>query len=72
MNALAMTELFPVITVLMKGASVLKSYLIGGAVGAVVGSVASFVKERFFGCNMIRRENEALRIIAKAEQTKYL
>ena len=72
MNALAMMELFPVITGLMKGASILKSCLIGGAVGAVVGGVASFIKEQFFGYNVIRRENEALRSIAKAKQTKYL
>ena len=46
--------------------------MIGGAVGAVVGGVASFVKERFLGYKMRRPENEALRIIAKAKQTKYL
>ena len=71
-NALAITGLFSLTTGLIGGASLLKSCLIGGAVGAAVGGVASFIKEQFFGYNVIRRENEALRSIAKAKQTKYL
>ena len=72
MNALAITGLFSLTTGLIGGASLLKSCLIGGAVGAVVGGVASFVKQKYFDYFMRRDENNALRGIAKAKQTKYL
>lgn len=71
-NALAITRLFSFGIELIEGASLLKSCLIGGAVGAVVGSVASFVKQKYFDYFMRRDENNALRGIAEAKQTKYL
>lgn len=66
------TALPSVIAASLNGIGVIKSCLIGGAVGAAVGGIASFVKQKYFDYFMRRDANDTLRGIAEARQAKYL